>query len=915
MVKQMELQSKFDRPLVPQKRKTKPSLPNHPSHVFIGFDMETNGISQEARLEVLELAAVSFSTGQVFHSLVNPGMDTMWSKGAQAVHLIPKEAVMNDITRPWDSVWRDLRSWIDQEAGDKTVVLVAHNGVRFDFPILIEKAGSEVNDKWHILDTLLFANKLKSKGLIEGKLNLGALRDWFKVESSGASHRADCDVIDSGWILRKLLKLEGNNIRRRMTQIVKENASYSQPLRDLGTKSKNKSKLPLLRHIPRNYISEVDPSELKNHENGVTIGIRGVILSLEVQNRRGFTIIEWALEAKEKTTILVTQFCGKGPRSYMWAKSSQERFKIGTEVHVLGKLSSFANTRCTIVMDRMSLLTNIEYPSLIPVYPSKKTLKSLRIQEIIHNVIHTLDRPKRESVVLARQPMDGYNLKVWLDALLELHHPRSETHLLKAKQMIKFHDLVCLHLLLLAKKTQNLPMESTDDGAVFVYDNEMVEIGRSAFPHALTEDQASSLEEILEDMKGITPMMRVLQGDVGTGKTIVALLSMLAVYGSQHQSVLMVPTEILAFQHYATLMSLVGNCPEEKRPNVELLTSSSKRSERERIIEGVNSGDVDLIVGTHSLLNKDIQFKHLGLMIIDEQHKFGVYQRQGIKLGNDGFPHMLMMSATPIPRSLALIMRGSTSLSTLRSNIPWKQEITTKIVSPEDIDEMYKEVKKELSRGGRVYVVFPLIEQSQSEKFAHLKAAEAELDNLQKTRFKDYKCGLMHGRMSTQEKTEAFEDFMKGKTQVLISTTVVEVGIDVKEASVMIIHHPERFGLAQLHQLRGRVGRGKKKSTCYLIPSQPVPRIDILVESDDGEAIAHADLMNRGPGDFFGSKQSGKCSFFTFSWEEMIKDPLMVEEAHQWASEFFKAHDGTIPDEIMTMMKVQGFPSLDEFEI
>lgn len=326
---------------------------------------------------------------------------------------------------------------------------------------------------------------------------------------------------------------------------------------------------------------------------------------------------------------------------------------------------------------------------------------------------------------------------------------------------------------------------------------------------------------------------------------------------------MMVPTEILSQQHFKTLSKLIANGPSIDPPKIALLTASTKKTERTEILKALSDGTIDMLIGTHSLFNKEVRFFQLGFVVVDEQHKFGVEQRQKIKEINDVTPHLLMMSATPIPRSLALVLQGTMHVSTIRTQLPGKQKVETFIIHETDapaIEEMYASVVEDLRKGGRAYIVFPCIEESESENFAHLKSVEKEYEILKNTRFTDFQCGFVHGRLPPQQKNKAFANFANGETHVLISTTVIEVGVDVPEATTMIVYHPERYGLAQLHQLRGRVGRGKRSSKCYLIPpSNPiltfsvskklflayVERLEILKDASDGETIALEDLKHR----------------------------------------------------------------------
>jgi ATP-dependent DNA helicase RecG len=372
-------------------------------------------------------------------------------------------------------------------------------------------------------------------------------------------------------------------------------------------------------------------------------------------------------------------------------------------------------------------------------------------------------------------------------------------------------------------------------------------------------------------------MNRLLQGDVGSGKTIVAALAIATAAEARLQSALMAPTEILAEQHAMTLAQLLPALG----VRVALLTSGMKPRERDGVIERIKLGNVDCVVGTHALIQESVEFKRLGLVVVDEQHRFGVLQRASLRAKGD-HPDLLVMTATPIPRTLALTLYGDLDLSVIDQLPPGRKPVTTVWRTESKREEIYQFLKKELAAGRQVYVVCPLVEESES---SDLKAAKEMADRLEREIFRGYRVGLLHGRLRFDEKEKVMRAFKAGELPLLVATTVIEVGIDVANASVMLVEHAERFGLAQLHQLRGRVGRGPWRSYCILLTSgkcseEAKKRLESLVQSQDGFRIAEADLALRGPGDFFGTRQSGLPEF---KLGDLLRDGAVMEEARQEA--------------------------------
>jgi ATP-dependent DNA helicase RecG len=408
-----------------------------------------------------------------------------------------------------------------------------------------------------------------------------------------------------------------------------------------------------------------------------------------------------------------------------------------------------------------------------------------------------------------------------------------------------------------------------------VVDDRIRESARRVLPFALTAGQKTALKEIVTDMQRPEPMNRLLQGDVGAGKTIVALLAALVAMENGLQVAFMAPTEILADQHYLTIRRLL----EPSRFRVASLTGGLRSARRRDVLAELGSGALHLVVGTHALAEEAVEFRALGLVIIDEQHRFGVLQRATLR-GKGAVPDVLVMTATPIPRTLALTAYGDLDVSTIRELPPGRRPVTT-LARPESRrDEVYALARRQLEAGRQVYVVYPLVEDSEK---VDLRAATAMADHLQAEVFPEYRVALLHGRMKQDEKDRVMAAFARGEVHVLAATTVVEVGVDVANATLMIVEHAERFGLSQLHQLRGRVGRGPHASTCVLLYQHPRSeaaraRIDALVATTDGFEIAERDLALRGPGDFFGTRQSGLP---TLRVGDLMRDHAIMEDARR----------------------------------
>ncbi|PHS32037.1 MAG: ATP-dependent DNA helicase RecG [Alkaliphilus sp.] len=484
--------------------------------------------------------------------------------------------------------------------------------------------------------------------------------------------------------------------------------------------------------------------------------------------------------------------------------------------------------------------------AIIPIYPSTFGLKQNQIIKIQKYLINSVLGSIKEYI--PKEIREKNKLCNLAFALENIHFPKSSKEYRVAKYRLVFEEFFLLQLSLIKLKYN---FSKNKIGTV-IPSNDGQEKLRESLPFKLTKAQDVVLNEIIEDMENITPMNRLVQGDVGSGKTIVAVFAMLNCYFNNHQASMMAPTEILAEQHYETVSKFL----EPFGVNVVLLTGSTKKSIRKKHIEGIANGSVDIVVGTHAIIQEGVEFYKLALVITDEQHRFGVRQRANFETKGKS-PHVIVMTATPIPRTLALVLYGDLDISIIDELPPGRKPIITTQTAFDERERSYDFIKKQIELGRQAYVVCPLVEES--EKIDAVSVVELA-DELLCT-FKDYRVGLLHGKMKSKEKEETMREFKNHKIDLLVSTTVIEVGVDVSNATVMLIENAERFGLAQLHQLRGRVGRGSSESYCILVCQNKTAvakeRMSIMTETNDGFLIAEKDLEMRGTGEFFGVRQHG----------------------------------------------------------
>jgi ATP-dependent DNA helicase RecG len=526
----------------------------------------------------------------------------------------------------------------------------------------------------------------------------------------------------------------------------------------------------------------------------------------------------------------------------------------------------------------------------VPVYRKLAEFRTKRLREIVHAVLQRLD-DKAFAETLPADLIGRQRLLARADALRRIHFPTDDAPLADyerarspAHLRLIFEEFFWVALAIAIRKSERV---QEPKGALIEVDERVEQHLAEVLPFELTGAQQRAVRRILADMQSDAPMNRLLQGDVGSGKTIVALQAMLAAIENGYQTALMAPTEILAEQHARNIKRLLARTPYR----VELLIGSLRAAEKRRLQAAIAAGEVQACIGTHALIQEAVQFQRLGLAVIDEQHRFGVLQRAALR--ERGFnPDVLVMTATPIPRSLAMTVYGDLDVSVIDELPPGRTPIKTVVVGEDQRGGVYKGVEREVRAGRQAYVVYPLVEESEK---IDLKDATRMYEHLRDRVFPHFNVGLLHGKMKPVDKEEIMRRFVNGETQILVATTVVEVGVDVPNASVMVIEHAERFGLSQLHQLRGRVGRGAQQSFCVLMTSDrqtsvAQERLGIMAETNDGFRIAEKDLELRGPGEVMGTRQSGVP---TFRVGNLVRDIQILEEARREADYYLTARRRT----------------------
>lgn len=546
----------------------------------------------------------------------------------------------------------------------------------------------------------------------------------------------------------------------------------------------------------------------------------------------------------------------------------KNNLNISKDITVIGKYDREKNT---LTASDIRLYDIGDRITIEPIYHLTKGITNKSLNTIINNTLDSYNIIDYIPELL----INKYNFISKKDSIYNMHNPSNTVYLKKSIVRTKYEELFLFMLKINALKFRN---NEVSIGFKKNIDRKKIEKFITNLPFDLTVDQLKALDEIFSDLQSDRRMNRLIQGDVGSGKTIVSIISMYALCLCGYQSALMAPTEVLARQHYENISRLF----KDYNINVCLLLGSTKKSDKKIIYEEIENGKISIIIGTHSLITEDIKYNNLGLVITDEQHRFGVNQRNSLR-NKGNMPDVLYMSATPIPRTYALTIYGDMDISIIKTMPSGRKKIITEVSSPDEIKTVLYKIKSELELGHQIYIVSPLIESIEDESEDINK-----LEKKFKLAFKNYNIDIMHGKLNSKEKEDIMNKFLNKEIDILISTTVIEVGVDVKNASMIVIFDAYKFGLATLHQLRGRVGRNDFQSYCILISDRDSKRLEIMKETTDGFALAEEDLKLRGYGDLFGVKQSGDM---TFKLANLTKDYKMLIDAKNDSLEILKDID------------------------
>lgn len=640
---------------------------------------------------------------------------------------------------------------------------------------------------------------------------------------------------------------------KRNTDISGTGYFTSKVVRDKLLKLGVTNEIGLMLHLPIRYEDETYLCQICDISEGDIVQIEGAIISSEIMYRPRRQLV---LQVNDGSGIIFIRFLH-------FYSSQIKAYSVGARVRLLGEIRSgffgieMVHPKCRIVREGEPLSD-----SLTPIYPTTAGLSQLVIRKLIKKVLN--DKVNDLSETIPTKILENYRLNGFKNSILFLHQPTSDvqTHLLDKRihpawLRIKFDELLAQQLSMRLHYQQR----SKHISPVLQIKKELTKKVLSSLPFNLTNAQKKTFLEISHDLSKSYPMQRLLQGDVGSGKTVVAALAALQTIENGHQVAIMAPTEILAEQHYRKISDWFKSIFDSLGISIAWLSGSQKRVQRKSALTNISTGKAMLAIGTHALFQEQVEFKKLGLAIVDEQHRFGVQQRLALRMKctKQGMvPHQLMMSATPIPRTLSMSYYADLDVSVLDELPPGRINIVTKLFTNARRQEVITRIKEACRIGKQAYWVCPLIEESEA---LQLKTAIATFEKLNLT-FPDLNVGLLHGKLSSNEKSSVIKLFKEGNIQLLVATTVIEVGIDVPNASMMVIEHAERMGLSQLHQLRGRVGRGSDTSVCILLYQEPLSeiarkRLKIIFEHTDGFEISRQDLLLRGPGEFFGVRQSG----------------------------------------------------------
>ncbi len=599
----------------------------------------------------------------------------------------------------------------------------------------------------------------------------------------------------------------------------------------------------LLYYFPRDYEDRRKVTKVKNVQPGQKYTLKVKVANIKIEKpRKGLKILKVSFSDNSGVInglwfnqLYIKKQFKKGKWFYLYGEINEESWKY-RKVEINNPVFEKADSKVSIHTKR-----------IVPIYSLTKNLTQKRLRKIIYHAIK--DYAIHLEDILPDFIIKKYNFSQIHKSLKGLHFPENKNHFLKSRNRLAFEELFLFQLQVLNRKkgiTEKKGISHNPPGKI-------LENFKKSLSFSLTSAQKQAWSEIKQDMEKEIVMQRLLQGDVGSGKTVVAVLALIETMSNGYQGVFMAPTEILAEQHYLKLEDLLGSMGFK----VSLLIGSLNQKKKKQIEKNISENKVDLIIGTHALFQEKINYNDIGLVVIDEQHRFGVEQRYKLKEKGEN-PDLLVMTATPIPRSLALTLYGDLDLSVIDELPPGRKPVKTYWRRKKHRDNVYKFVRDKLSSGEQAFVVCPLIEPSEEISAASAQKVKEELQNV---KLKNYRVQILHSKIRPKKKKKAMNKFRKGEIDVIVSTTVVEVGVDVPNASMMVIENAERFGLAQLHQLRGRVGRGEHQAYCIALAEpgteKSIKRLNIFADTNDGFKIAEEDLKIRGPGEFFGKKQHG----------------------------------------------------------
>ena len=662
----------------------------------------------------------------------------------------------------------------------------------------------------------------------------------------------------------------------------------------------------LITYFPRKHIDYSSRTLIKNLKEGENTTVFGYIKSVSAFNTKNKLSVIKVVIADESGKLELSFFQAKSNRFMLERVKAQ--FPVNAAIMLSGKvkLNSYDH-KLTIDKPNYSIMTgefldghnsNLNIARIVPIYTVCEDLSIKVLRRAIFNAIQAY-KDQIENIIpdFIREKFGLLNKK---DAVEQIHFPETEELLKKARYSLIFEELFIIQLKLARLREAN--SENHSALALKTESTGLVQQFIKSLPFELTGGQKKAVNEILHDLNSDKPMARLLQGDVGSGKTVVATIMLLAGVENGYQGALMAPTEILAQQHYNNLINWLTPLG----ISVGLFLGSQNKKTREKFQKDLLNGQMHIAVGTHALIQDNIHFNNLGAIVVDEQHRFGVRQRNILKKKSQN-PQMLTMTATPIPRTLALTVHGDLDLTIIDELPKGRLPIKTSLVTSHR--GVYELIKKEIEAGRQAYVVYPLIEESET---LSAKAATIEAERLQNEVFPQFKIGLLHGKLKNEEKEQVMKDFKDKKYDILVSTTVVEVGVDVPNSTIMLIENAERFGLSQLHQLRGRVGRNNLQSYCILHTSsksqETKERLNIMTQTNDGFVIAEKDLQLRGPGEFLGTRQSGLPDLII---ADIVKDAKILEQARDEAINFVKTQNIDNYPKLKEQTSLEVFGGLD----